>query len=333
MRKPIIYVDLDGVVADLGKEMDKHIPDWRTTPDDDKKDKQVNEMCQNNPGIFLHLEPIIGAVDAVKELFRYFEVYFLSTPMWTLPRSYSDKRLWVEKYWGEDAKKRLILSHRKDLNIGDYLIDDRTHNGAGEFVGEHIHFGTEKYPDWVSVLAYLENKHPFMVSENKVKVKISSCKTCGGTFRNKISHTPDDGSFDREVEQFDLDVKEVSLYDFRESSSEFCSCSEEIIQVCVVEHNDHEGETFSYILNMKKHIAEKLKVLIDSNFDTSEWTIRLNTDYTKEKVDELNSHVDNNYMDFINFYELRDPRALDNIDEDFEVDSFFYKGSDLKKVR
>lgn len=50
--------------------------------------------------------------------------------------------------------KRLILTHHKNLNKGDYLIDDRTKNGAGEFEGKLIQFGTEEYPDWKSVLAY-----------------------------------------------------------------------------------------------------------------------------------------------------------------------------------
>ena len=49
----------------------------------------------------------------------------------------------------------LILSHPKNLNSGDYLIDDRTKNGADMFKGEHIHFGQDKFPDWESVLEYL----------------------------------------------------------------------------------------------------------------------------------------------------------------------------------
>ena len=69
--------------------------------------------------------------------------------------AWSDKHKWVKKYLGETAKKRLILSQHKDLNRGGYLIDDRTVNGAGEFQGEHIHFGQEKFPDWKSVLDYL----------------------------------------------------------------------------------------------------------------------------------------------------------------------------------
>ena len=41
--------------------------------------------------------------------------------------------------------------------IGDYLIDDRRFNGASEFTGEWIHFGSEKFPNWNSVLKYLKN--------------------------------------------------------------------------------------------------------------------------------------------------------------------------------
>jgi len=53
------------------------------------------------------------------------------------------------------AYKRVILTHHKNLNKGDYLIDDRTKNGAAEFEGELIQFGTEKFPHWKSVVAYL----------------------------------------------------------------------------------------------------------------------------------------------------------------------------------
>ena len=63
--------------------------------------------------------------------------------------------MWVKKYLGKAAYKRLILSHHKNLNIGDYLIDDRTANGAGEFKGEHIHFKTDRFKDWKDVLNYL----------------------------------------------------------------------------------------------------------------------------------------------------------------------------------
>ena len=85
-------------------------------------------------------------------------MYFLSTPMWDIPESYTDKRLWLEKYYGDLAKKRLILTNRKDLAIGDYLIDDRLKNGSEKFKGKFIHFGTRTFPDWETVIAFLNRQ-------------------------------------------------------------------------------------------------------------------------------------------------------------------------------
>ncbi len=49
----------------------------------------------------------------------------------------------------------MVITHRKDLCQGDYLIDDRGKNGTSEFGGEWIHFGSEEFPNWESVLKYL----------------------------------------------------------------------------------------------------------------------------------------------------------------------------------
>jgi hypothetical protein len=56
----------------------------------------------------------------------------------------------------------MAVTHLKNMLIGDYLIDDRTANGAGEFVGELLQFGwayeTEtwnEYPTWESILKKL----------------------------------------------------------------------------------------------------------------------------------------------------------------------------------
>ncbi len=56
---------------------------------------------------------------------------------------------------GDLAYKKLILSHNKGLLKGDFLIDDRTVNGVSEFEGEHIHFGSENFPNWESVIKYM----------------------------------------------------------------------------------------------------------------------------------------------------------------------------------
>ena len=71
-----------------------------------------------------------------------YDCYILSTSPWNNPTAASDKVEWVKKYIPK-AYKRLILSHNKNLNIGDYLIDDRTANGAGEFGGTLLQYGTD----------------------------------------------------------------------------------------------------------------------------------------------------------------------------------------------
>ena len=118
----------------------------------------INEYESNLdevPNIFSLMEPLEGAIDSFKILSQRYDTYILSTAPWKNSSAWSDKVKWVKKYLGESAYKRLILTHHKNLNYGDYLIDDRTKNGAGEFKGELIQFGTEKFPDWKSVCSYL----------------------------------------------------------------------------------------------------------------------------------------------------------------------------------
>ena len=39
----------------------------------------------------------------------------------------------------------------KDLNRGDFLIDDRPNNGADLFAGAFVQFGKEPFTDWPAV--------------------------------------------------------------------------------------------------------------------------------------------------------------------------------------
>jgi len=109
------------------------------------------------PGIYENLEPIKNAIQSVTKLLQHesFDVYFLSTPPWDNPEAWTHKRLWIEKYFGKAVRHRLILTARKDLNIGDFLIDDSKYRGQQKFVGEWLEFGSDKFPDWSSVLKYL----------------------------------------------------------------------------------------------------------------------------------------------------------------------------------
>ena len=140
--------------------MDNVLVDFKTGIDklDENTIRKYEDHLDDVPGIFSLMEPMPGAIEAFITLSSSdkYDVYILSTAPWENNTAWSDKLDWVKKYLGDNAHKRLILSHHKNLNSGDYLIDDRTRNGADKFVGEHIHFGQENFKTWKEVLNYLK---------------------------------------------------------------------------------------------------------------------------------------------------------------------------------
>lgn len=147
--KKILYLDMDNVLVDFQSGIDALSPSMRA-----QYDGHYDEV----PGIFGKMRPLAGAVEAFHELAGLFDTYVLSTAPWKNPSAWSDKRLWVEAWLGEQATKRLILTHHKNLNDGDFLVDDRTARGADRFKGKHLHFGHGEFSDWDSVLTFLREQ-------------------------------------------------------------------------------------------------------------------------------------------------------------------------------
>ena len=153
--KKRLFFDMDNVLVKFQSGLDQI--------DDATKAKYVDANGKPHyddiPGIFSLMEPVDGAIEAVKTLAKVYDVYILSTAPWNNPSAWSDKVKWVKKHFGDDENnpfyKRMIITHRKDLCEGDILIDDRGKNGTSEFKGEWIQFGSEKYPDWNAVVNYL----------------------------------------------------------------------------------------------------------------------------------------------------------------------------------
>ena len=148
--KKIVYIDMDNVLVDF-KTGIQQLPE--------NIQIQYEGNFDDVPGIFALMAPMPKAIESVHRLAEVYDIYVLSTAPWKNPTAWSDKVKWIQKYFGEDKAsllyKRLIISHHKNLNKGDYLVDDREKNGAKEFGGELIRFGSELYPDWESVCTYL----------------------------------------------------------------------------------------------------------------------------------------------------------------------------------
>jgi len=123
MNKKIIYVDMDGVISDFDKAAKEG--GWTYRPD-----LKVN---------FRDLDLIPGARDALMKLNNDFDIFIATTPSWSRPDTWGHKRDWIVEHFPW-LKKKMVLTHRKDLLIGDILIDDSRWRGQPDFKGEWYWF-------------------------------------------------------------------------------------------------------------------------------------------------------------------------------------------------
>ena len=149
LRRKILYVDMDNVLVDFASAIPR-----LTLRERERYAGRLDDV----PGIFARMDPMDGAVEAFAELAGLFDTYILSTGPWDNPTALSDKLAWVKAHLGAACRKRLILSHNKHLNRGDFLVDDRPNNGAKNFEGKLIVFGSDEFPDWAAVLPYLRQR-------------------------------------------------------------------------------------------------------------------------------------------------------------------------------
>lgn len=146
MKKALrIFIDMDGVLANFEKAAEQ-IPDV----------KRPDEVLD-----FSTFEPMPGAIEAVHKIIDMgHDVFIASTPPWNNPSAWGQKRDWIEEHIPE-LERKIVLTHRKDLLIGDILIDDTTYRGQKDFNGTFIHFGTGpnkmNWPQITDVLQQMTN--------------------------------------------------------------------------------------------------------------------------------------------------------------------------------
>ncbi|XP_015359771.1 5'(3')-deoxyribonucleotidase, cytosolic type [Marmota marmota marmota] len=95
------------------------------------------------PGFFLDLEPIPGALEALREMNAMpdTEVFICSSPLLKFDHCVGEKYRWVERHLGPQFVERIILTRDKTVVLGDLLIDDK----------DTIQ-GLEETPSWEHIL-------------------------------------------------------------------------------------------------------------------------------------------------------------------------------------
>lgn len=144
MHKKRIYIDMDNTLCDYKGRF----REWQS-----KEPETTYPQAQY--GFFSSLDPLANAIESYKLLEQNFEVYILTAPSYRNPMCYTEKRVWVEQHLGLETTKNLIICQRKGLLKGDFLIDDHPYP---EFEGEQLLFGSSQFPDWTTVLSYLQDK-------------------------------------------------------------------------------------------------------------------------------------------------------------------------------
>ena len=147
MNKYRIFIDMDGVIADFEKASNEF---QRIHGKTNRPDKWVD---------YRNLDVIEGAIEAVAKLNADHEVFIASTPPWLRPEVWGHKREWIGEHFPY-LKRRIILTHRKDLLIGDILIDDSRYRGQPDFQGEWFWFNRNwKNKNWNACLEWIYKEY------------------------------------------------------------------------------------------------------------------------------------------------------------------------------
>ena len=149
MKEFRIFIDMDGVISDFEKGAEK-----------EAVERGVSKLSR--PDLYVdyrNLDIIDGAKNAVMRLANDHEVFIASTPPWTRPEVWGHKREWIGEHFPY-LKRKIILTHRKDLLIGDILIDDSRWRGQPDFQGKWFWFNKNWInKDWNACLEWIYKEY------------------------------------------------------------------------------------------------------------------------------------------------------------------------------
>lgn len=136
----IVLIDQDGTLADFCKKLRQEIkkyPKIPTIPFEQWTSYRVEdvypastrktiEKIYHTPGFFKNIPPITGAIQATKDLIKEgHEIIICTAPLSNYENCVLEKYQWVEKHFGRELTKKIILTKDKTIIKADILIDDK----------------------------------------------------------------------------------------------------------------------------------------------------------------------------------------------------------------
>jgi 5'(3')-deoxyribonucleotidase len=143
-RRPVILLDVDGVMTDFVGQMIKIINDqfplrsfthediteWNVEKCIDLDIADVSSYClsiMSQPGFVMTMRPKDGTIQGIKVIQSLGDVYAVTSPMVLNPLWEAERRTWLKNIVGLD-RKQVISTAAKHLIVGDVFVDDKATN-------------------------------------------------------------------------------------------------------------------------------------------------------------------------------------------------------------
>lgn len=138
MKKKTIAIDMDGVLADVEFQIiNQYNKAYKTnltkesiqglSEEDAFNGRDLLIDILNKENFFRTLPVIDDAVESVRELQKYFEIYIVSAAT-EFPLSLAEKVAWLGEHFPFIAWENIVLCGSKKIIQTDYLIDDHCKN-------------------------------------------------------------------------------------------------------------------------------------------------------------------------------------------------------------
>ena len=131
-KKPVVLISFTDTLVDVRNGLSKNIP--------------IEEF-----------DACGSAVKSFAALCRYYTPYVLVSSHCNIPDQIPPVFRWIERHLDVPAWNRVIVTNRKDIVLGDYLIDRYPERlGTSEFMGTVLHFGEDPFRTWEDVMTFFD---------------------------------------------------------------------------------------------------------------------------------------------------------------------------------
>lgn len=137
MSKPIVLVDMDGVLVDFDGWLHERRDLWPSlnpdrsqqqhyflTDEVTKADAKIMRETVNTSRIFLEALPMPGALAGVWALAEEADVWICTKPLEANRNCRDDKGAWLRRHLGPEFEQKCIITPDKGLVHGAVLLDD-----------------------------------------------------------------------------------------------------------------------------------------------------------------------------------------------------------------